>query len=458
MNRHRTSGGSRIPFTAALIAAALSSITTAADWPEFRGPDRAGIWEASGLIEDFSGKTDPLPHVWSTPVGAGYSGPTVSDNGVYLMDRGLPDDESSGTDIRPEGPGVERIVCVDRESGAVKWVHSYPCTYRDVGYAYGPRSSVTLQDGKAWALGMMGHLHCLDAETGGVVWSKNLAEEYEIDMPIWGLAASPLVIGDVLVVQVSASADGACLVGFDRNSGEEIWRKFDDKGSYVSPIRIEPDGDPVVIAWTGERIAGLAPADGDVHWEIATPPAKMPINVPGPAIDESGRLLFLSVFYDGSRMIQLAPDGLSAKELWHRQGFNERKTDALHSMISPPLFQDGWVYGIDSYGQMRCLDPETGDRVWENLTAVPQGRWGTGFMVQQDDRIWMLTERGELVIARLSPEGYEEIDRARMIEPTTPLKQRREGTVLWSHPAFAGTRIYARSDRELVCVELGRER
>lgn len=414
------------------------------DWAEFRGPDRAGVWNASGLVKDFEGMSQPLPRRWSVPVGAGYSGPTVNEDSVFLMDRGTPGSEGE----------VERIVCVDRETGKMRWVHSYPCVYRDVGYAFGPRSSVTVEGGRAFALGMMGNLLCLDAGSGKVIWSRELAKDYRVDMPIWGLTASPLLEGGVLIVQVSAPQDNATFVGFSPESGEEKWKLFPDKGSYVSPIVVEQAGKRVVVLWSGQRIAGVDAATGRVHWEIPTPPSKMPINVPGPAVNESGRLLFLSVFYDGSRLIELGQEDLTAKERWFRKGFNERKTDALHCMIGPPFFQDGKIYGIDSYGQMRCLDPETGDRVWEDLTAVPQGRWGTGFIVKQDDRIWMLTERGDLVIAKVSPEGYHEIDRAHLIEPTTPLKQRREGTVLWSHPAFAGTSVFARNDRELICVDL----
>lgn len=414
------------------------------DWPEFRGEGREGKWMAEGVRDSFEGLSDPLPRVWSTPVGAGYSGPTVAGASVFLLDRG-----AGGSSEE-----VERVVCVDRENGSPKWIHAYPAVYQDVGYAFGPRSSVTVHDGKAYTLGMMGHLHCLDAATGAVIWKKNLAEKYQVDMPIWGLTCSPLVEGGSVIVQVSAPADGATLVAFDPETGDEKWKAFNDKGSYVSPVVIDQAGKRVVVAWTGRRIAGLDAGTGSVHWEIPTPPNKMPINVPGPAFNEDKTLMFLSVFYDGSRLIQLDQSSLGAKQLWHRQGINERKTDALHCMISPPIFQDGMIYGIDSYGQMRCLDPETGDRVWENLEAIPQGRWGTGFMTQHGETTWMLTERGELVIAELSPAGYKEIDRASLITPTTPLKQRQEGTVLWSQPAFAGTQIFARNDEELICVEL----
>jgi len=423
---------------------AISTITQAADWPEYRGPDRAGLWDAGGLPDSFA-KQKPT-RLWSTPVGAGYSGPTVAGDSVFVMDRG-PSDTSAQ---------VERIVCVDRATGKLRWAHEYECVYRDVGYAYGPRSSVTIRDGKAWALGTMGHLHCLDAKSGNVIWSHDLGNEFEIDMPIWGLTNSPLVEGDAVVMQIGAKENGACLIAFHKDTGEEIWRAFDDKASYVSPVMIEQAGQRVLVAWTGFRIAGMEAATGKVLWEIPTRPSKMPINVPGPALSEDGTKMFLSVFYDGSRLIELDQEKVAARELWHRQGTSERRTDALHSMISPPYIFKDHIYGIDSYGQMRCLEMTTGDRVWENLNAVTQGRWGTAFMVRNtsDDRTWMLNERGELVVARLTPEGYNEIDRIKIIEPTTELKQRTEGTVLWSHPAFAGTQIFARNDRELICVEL----
>jgi len=434
----------RLPFLPLLLVFSTSPLLHAADWPEYRGPDRAGLWDAVGLPASFAGRKPA--RLWSTPVGAGYSGPTVAGDSVFVMDRG------------PFGSPqqVERIVCVDRATGDQRWAHQYQCIYKDVGYAYGPRASVTVHEGKAWALGTMGHLHCLDAVSGDVIWSHDLGSKFEIDMPIWGLTNSPLVEDDVVVMQIGAKEDGACVIAFHKDTGEEVWRAFDDKASYVSPVMIEQAGQRVLIVWTGFRIAGMEAASGKVLWEIPTRPTKMPINVPGPALNEDATRMFLSVFYDGSRLIELDQNKVAARELWHRQGTSERRTDALHSMISPPYIFNGHVYGIDSYGQMRCLELATGERVWENLNAVPQGRWGTAFMVRNttDNRTWMLNERGELVLANLTPQGYEEIDRIKIIEPTTELKQRPEGTVLWSHPAFAGTQIFARNDRELICVEL----
>ena len=139
--------------------------------------------------------------------------------------------------------------------------------------------------------------------------------------------------------------------------------------------------------------------------------------------------------------------------LWQRRGASEQKTDALHCCISTPILQGDYVYGVDSYGELRCLDLKTGDRVWEDLTAVPKARWSNIHMVRNGDKVWMFNERGELIISRLSPDGFHEISRAKLIDPTEDQLGQRGG-VCWSHPAFANQHIYARNDKELVCADL----
>ena len=144
---------------------------------------------------------------------------------------------------------------------------------------------------------------------------------------------------------------------------------------------------------------------------------------------------------------------LGIEKIWQRQGKSERDTDALHAMISTPLIQGDYVYGVDSYGQLRCLDGRTGDRVWEDLTAVPSERWATIHMVRNGERIWMFNDRGELIISTLSPEGFNEISRTKLIEPTKGQLSRGNG-VAWSHPVFANKHIFIRSDTQLVCANL----
>jgi hypothetical protein len=177
----------------------------------------------------------------------------------------------------------------------------------------------------------------------------------------------------------------------------------------------------------------------------------MPLGVPTPVVD--GERLFLCGFYDGSLMLRLLHDRPGVEKLWQRRGANERNTDALHSIISTPLLVGDSLYGVDSYGELRCLDARTGDRLWESSQAVPRSRWATIHFVRNGDRVWMFNERGQLLITRLTPRGFEELSRAQLIQPTTGQLPQRSG-VCWSHPAFAYRHVFARNDEELVCASL----
>lgn len=166
--------------------------------------------------------------------------------------------------------------------------------------------------------------------------------------------------------------------------------------------------------------------------------------------------IFVSSFYDGSLMVQLGDAPTDARKLWSAVGSSERNTRALQCMISTPVMRDGYIYGVDSYGELRCLEAATGKRVWEDQTATPRARWSNIHMVVQRERVWMFNERGELLIAKLSPDGFQEISRAKLIEPTTNQLQQRGG-VCWAHPAFANRHIFARNDKEMVCASLAKE-
>lgn len=406
------------------------------DWPQWRGPGRDGVWHETGVIEQFSGPRIKLR--WEAPISSGYSGPTVADGRVYVTDR------------QTEPEEVERVLCFDWETGRELWTHAYECPYAKVGYQAGPRAAVSIADGRAFALGTVGHLHCFDAATGRVLWKKQPGADYDVRVPMWGIASAPLVDGELLIVQIGG-ADGACIVALDTKTGNEQWRALDDRASYSAPIIIPQAGRRVVVCWTGDNVAGLDPASGKTLWEYSFPPTKMVINVPTPVVDRDR--LFVTAFYDGSLMLRLDQDEPRVEKIWRRQGASERATDALHAMISTPYFQGDYVYGVDSYGELRCLDARTGERVWEDLTAVPRDRWSNIHMVRNGRQIWMFNERGELIISRLSPEGFHEISRAKLIDPTTEQLSSRGG-VCWSHPAYAYKHVFARNDRELVCASL----
>jgi outer membrane protein assembly factor BamB len=421
----------------ALVLATASS-ARADDWPQWRGPKRDGVWREKGLLEKFP--ASGLKILWRTPISAGYCGPTVADGRVYVMDRVDAPDQ------------IERVHCLDAKTGQPIWSHKYECDYT-VQYVAGPRASVTIDEERAYALGTMGHFHCYDAAKGDILWSKDLNEEYKIRMPIWGIAGSPLIEKDLVIVQIGGEGD-ACLVAFDKKTGKEKWKALPDNASYSAPIVIDQAGKRVLVCYTGDTVSGLDPATGKLYWSSPMKPTRMVIGIATPVVEKDR--LFVSCFYDGSLMLKLLQDKPAVELLWRRLGPDEKLTDSLHSIISTPLMESDYVYGVDSYGELRCLDATTGDRIWESLKPVPKIRWGTIHMVKNADKVWMFNDRGELLITKLSPKGYEEISRAKLIDPTTEQLRRGDG-VCWSHPAYANKHVFARNDKEIVCADLSAE-
>jgi outer membrane protein assembly factor BamB len=416
-------------------------VLLADDWPQWRGPNRDGIWRETGLVKKFAGPQ--LKIAWRREISSGYSGPTVADGRVYVTDRLIDDSDQNNP------KQSERVHCFNEHDGTTVWSHEYDCPYAGVGYEAGPRASVTVDSGRAYSLGTMGHLFCFDAKTGDVIWHHNCNTEYKIRMPIWGIAASPLIEDDFLIVQIGG--ENACLVAFDKKTGAERWKALNDDASYAAPIMIEQAGQRVLVCWTGANVVGLNAKTGDVYWQHPFKPTRMVISIATPVVDDNR--LFVSSFYDGSLMLKLHEKELSVEQVWRRLGPDEQHTDSLHAVISTPLFDGRYVYGVDSYGELRCLEAMTGDRVWESLKAVPKGRWSTIHMVRNAENVWMFNERGELLISRLTPKGFEEISRTQLIAPTrVQLSQR--GGVCWSHPAFANRHVFARNDEELVCASL----
>ena len=430
--------------TITLVVIASATTVYAQDWPQWRGENRDGVWDEEGLDREFA--EGELTTLWRQPISAGYSGPTVADGRVFLMDRVV------------EPKQIERVLCFEEATGKPLWVRQYDATYVKVGYVAGPRASVTVDGDLVYSLGTMGNLMCLTAAEGRAEWTCDLDERYGISvsdrMPIWGIAASPIIHDDLVIVHCGGD-NGASIVGLDKLTGEERWRASEDRAQYSAPI-IQKFGDTdVLICWTGDNIVGLDPLTGKIHWEVPMTPRNMPIGVATPIVKDNQ--VFVTSFYDGSMMIRVADDGMTAEKVWSAVGENERSTRALHSIIGTPVWIDEHIYGVDSYGEFRCLLAADGSRAWTDEEAVvPKARWSTVHFVQNGDDTWMFNERGELIVARLSSEGYKEISRAKLIEPTKPQLPRRGG-VCWSHPAFANKKVFLRNDEELICVDLAAE-
>ena len=413
---------------------------TTDDWPEMQGHGRRSVWDETGILREFPAAG--LTVRWRAPVGPGYSGPVVAGGRVFVTDY-----------QKRDNGGAERVICLDEQTGRVLWVYENPeAAYSKFEYNTGPRATPTVDDERVYVLGAAGDLYCLGAQSGDLRWELNLPAQFQAKIPTWGFAGAPLVYGDLLISPVGGQRN-ARIVALNKVTGDEVWRALpvtSDVG-YSPPIIITAGGVEQLIHWVPGEVVALNAQTGELYWRQ---PFEGTIPVATPVVDD-GRLL-VSDFYKGACMIGLAADKPATELLWQRGGANEVNTEGLHALMCTPVIKDGYIYGVCSYGQFRCLNAATGERVWETLEVTGEkARWANAFIIRNHDVFFINNDRGELIIADLVPTGYRELSRAQLIQPTSPGAGARElGNVNWVIPAYANRHLITRNDEEIIRVSL----
>jgi outer membrane protein assembly factor BamB len=414
-----------------------------ADWPEWRGEGRWGVWYEMGIVGKFP--ESGLKVAWRTPLHGGYSGPSVAAGRVFVTDF-APTERRSG---------IERALCLDEKTGAILWKTEWQADYAGISYETGPRATPTVDGDRVYVQGGRGIMNCLEAKTGRVVWGKDFVADYGLRPPQWGTASAPLVDGPRVICVVGAGAKGATVVAFDKLTGKELWRAIETNAEpgYGQPILIKAGREVQLIFWHSTALFSLNPETGAVYWQVPFQ-VKVGLSVATPVW--SGSRLFVSAFYNGSLMLELDATKPAVREVWRSTSNSEINTADLHSLISTPVIKGDHIYGICSYGQFRCIRTDNGERVWETQEVTREkARWATGFIVPNGSRYFINNDRGELIIADLRPDGYHEVSRTPLITPDNRRGGRRElGAVNWVHPAYANKHIITRNEQEILSASL----
>jgi len=416
------------------------------DWPQYRGSGAAGVWNENGILEQFP--APGLKVLWRAPIKGGYTGPSVADGRVFVTDFAYA--------RRPNG--IERALALDEKTGAILWAREWEVNYAGMGFDGGPRATPTVDGDRVYVLGSTGILHCLNARTGEVIWKKDYQTDLGARPDKWsfyfGFSSAPLIDGDRLICIVGGEPN-AKVVAFDKLTGRELWRALGagTEPGFSQPIIVNAGGTRQLIVWHVGAISSLDPATGNVYWEQ---PFKVDETqaIMTPVFD--GSRLLVSSFYTGAMMLTLDSGRPAARVLWKSKSTSEILTDGLHALMSTPFIVGDYLYGICSFGQLRGLNANTGERLWETQAVTKErARWSSALMVRNGDRFFINNDRGELVMARLTPDGYHEIGRTSLIKPTSRASNRRElGAINWTHPAYANRHLYTRNDEEIIAVTL----
>lgn len=422
------------------VAAALPTVASAQDWPQWMGPQRDNVWRESGIVDKFPAGGPPV--LWRTPIAGGYAGPAVSQGRVFITDYVTADNVKVDNFERAEFSGMERVLCLSESSGEVLWKHEYPVRYT-VSYPAGPRCTPCVEEDRVYTLGAEGHLFCFHVADGRILWQKDLKETYQTKAALWGYSAHPLIDGDRLLTL--AGGEGSHVVALDKRTGAEIWRASDSpETGYSPPTIIEYAGVRQLILLQPNAVVSLDADSGKQLWSVPYEASNgsiimSPIRV--------GEYLYVAGYSNRSLLLKLQADQPGATEVWRD------KRNVICPVNVQPFVIDDVVYGMDQKGVLRAVQVPSGERLWESDESIGTRPAGseTTFLVRHEDRFIMFNELGELLIAKLSPAGYEEIDRAKVIEPSNVAFGRK---VVWSMPALANRRAYIRNDQEIICVDL----
>jgi outer membrane protein assembly factor BamB len=376
------------------------------DWPQWRGPKRNGVSTERDFLTAWPKEG---PHrVWSAKVGVGYSSVSVSGGRLYTM--GNVND-------------VDHVMCLDTAKGKLVWDYKYPCTAADPNGYPGPRCTPTVDGNLVFTVSRNGHVLCLNSANGALVWSKRIVDDFAGFIPVWGFAGSPLVEGELLILETGAA--NRSLAALEKRTGRVVWANGNYAAGYASPIAFDLARDRAVAVFSAGGLTGRAASNGRVLWHYNWR-TSYDVNAATPIVLED-KIFISSGYGTGCALLQMSAAGI--QPVWSNKN--------MRNHFNACVLWQGHLYGFDE-GQLRCLDVITGAVKWSTPT------YGKGSLMVADAKLILYGERGRLGLAEASPAGFRELAAAQVLG----------GNSTWAPPVLSNGRIYCRSGTDLVCLDV----
>jgi len=380
-------------------------------WTNFRGPSRDGKYDQSPVATSWP--SSGLPVIWKQPVGVGYASFVVADGKAYTIE---------------QRRKQEVVASYDLATGRELWTQAWNAQYTD-STGDGPRATPTWDQGRVYALGATGELRCLDANSGAIIWGKNILSENQASNLQWAQSASPLIVDDKVIV-LPGGGGGKSVVAYNKMTGAPAWKALDDPQAYVSPMLVELGGRRQIVVVSSLRVVGLTPENGSLLWSYPWD-TDGGINVSQPLVVDKNRFFISSGYGKGAALVELKSSGntFTPTTIWENTNMkNKFNSSVLHN---------GYIYGLDE-GILVCLDVNTGERKWK------EGRFGYGQVLLASGHLIVTQgDTGEVALIRATPDKYTEVARFAAVQGRT-----------WNYPAIADGRLLVRSANEMAAFDI----
>ena len=380
-------------------------------WTDYRGPGRDGHYQQAPIRTDWP--NDGLPELWRQKVGGGYASVVVAEGRIFTIEQ-----------RRKE----EAVAAYDFATGKQLWVNSWSAGFQESMGGPGPRATPTWHEGKVYALGAEGELRALDAQTGKVIWRRNILSENGAPNLTWAMSGAPLVLEEKVIV-LPGGPGGKSIVAYHKETGEPIWRTLDDKQAYTSPMLVTLAGKLQVVMVSAARLLAVDPADGSLLWDYPWS-TSYDANCAQPLVVDEDHIFVSSGYGHGAALLKIVPDGAGFKtvEVWNK--------NTMKNKFNSSVLHEGHVYGLDE-AILACVDVRTGERKWKG------GRYGFGQVLLADGHLIVTTERGDVVLVKATPDSHQELARFSAVSGKT-----------WNTPAIADGKLIVRNQTEMVCYDL----
>ncbi len=380
-------------------------------WTDFRGPNRDGLYAGDIILTNWP--TDGLRLRWRQPIGGGYASFVVADGNAFTIE---------------QRRHLEVVTSYDLTTGHEIWTHMWNAYFKEGMGGDGPRATPTWDDGRLYALGATGEFRCLDAETGQLIWKRNILTDNQATNLTWAMSASPLVVDDKVIV-LPGGKQGKSVVAYHKLTGEIIWTSLSDGQGYTAPMSVTLAGRSQILVVSAQRAVGLAVEDGSLLWDYPWRVRTVP-NIAQPVILDKNRVFVSAGYGHGSAVFEItsSTNGYRAQTLWQ----NKR----MRNKFSSSVLHDGYIYGLDE-SILACVDAETGQRKWKG------GRYGHGQLLLASEHLIILSESGDVVLIKATPERHEELARFSAISGKT-----------WNVPVIADGCLLVRNTTQMACYNI----